>query len=170
MIVINTVTSIILITSGSLNKIDFSAINLLFGIATICGIIAYSFAILRAERSTWDLLFIPVFLFWGAGLIVRMSVGTVVGLIRKGGVFERTPKFNIGSTSIQTKKLSRERIPLDKILMLEAGYTLILIIGIFKTIELGGYFLFSGIYYGFIVLSIINLIVSELLHGFFYDT
>jgi thiosulfate reductase cytochrome b subunit len=94
-----------------------------------------------------------------------MSVGTIDGLIRKGGKFDRTPKFNLNGINEQSNIPSQEYIPLDWIIVLEIMYLLILIAGIIKTMSLGIIFAFTGVYYIFIGLSILNLIVSELVHG-----
>jgi cellulose synthase/poly-beta-1,6-N-acetylglucosamine synthase-like glycosyltransferase len=165
MIVINTITSTYLFYIPEWNADVFVLFGFLFSFAAICGIAAYAFAIIRARRSWWDILLIPLFLFWGAGLIIRMGVGVIDGLMRKGGIFERTPKFNLKKERIVPHLRIREHIPLDKIILLEIIYILILVIGIFKTLSLGGGYIFTGLYYIFIVLSMINLVLSEIRHA-----
>ncbi|MHA2175453.1 MAG: glycosyltransferase family 2 protein [Candidatus Hodarchaeales archaeon] len=165
MIFVNTTTAVLIMYSNVsiFNFLRFFGV--FFTLSMICGIMAYSVAIIRSNRRTFDILLIPLFLFWGAGLIVRMSVGTIDGLIRKGGKFDRTPKFNLNGINEQSNIPSQEYIPLDWIIVLEIMYLLILIAGIIKTMSLGIIFAFTGVYYIFIGLSILNLIVSELVHG-----
>ncbi|MCK4849636.1 MAG: glycosyltransferase, partial [Candidatus Heimdallarchaeota archaeon] len=67
MIIINTVTTILLIYSPSFEGGLFSIVGVFFSFSAICGVLAYSFAIVRGDRSSWDILLIPLFLFWGAG-------------------------------------------------------------------------------------------------------
>ena len=64
-----------------------------------------------------------------------------------------------------SKKRIREYIPLDKIFFLEILYVIILCAGIVKTLILSGPFLFTAFYYLFLVLSMLNLIISEILHA-----
>jgi len=123
--------------------------------------------VLRAKRPLWHILLIPLFLFWGAGLIVRMGIGTISGLFRKGGEFVRTPKFDLSNSKEKSEISIREKIPLDKVLLAELAYMIILFLGLFKGLELGGSYLSQVIYYLFLLLSLANLVISELLHAFF---
>jgi len=166
MIIINTVTTIVLIYSPSFEGGLFSIIGVLFTFSAFCGVLAYSFAIVRGDRSPWDILLIPLFLFWGAGLVIRMSVGVIDGFLRKSGVFERTPKYNISSAQNHSEINLRQHIPIDKVFFLEILYILILMAGILKTVILGGFYIFSTFYFVFLLLSTTNLIISEVLHAF----
>lgn len=165
MVVVNTTTSTYLLYSSTWSAEAFSILSLLFCITAACGIFAYAIAIIRAGRSWWDILLIPLFLFWGGGLIIRMGVGSIDGLMRKGGIFKRTPKFNLGNEVSSSQRQLREYIPLDKIFFLEILYVIILCAGIVKTLILSGPFLFTAFYYLFLVLSMLNLIISEILHA-----
>ena len=165
MIVVNSITGICLLYSSTWDATVFTFFGLLFSIATVCGVATYTIAILRAGRQWWDTLLVPLFLFWGGGLIIRMGVGSIDGLLRKGGTFERTPKFNLSNDIRSNEKQIREFIPLDKTFLLEIIYILILFFGILKTISLGGTFLFTSIYYVFVALSMLNLVISEILHS-----
>lgn len=165
MIFVNTTTTVLIMYSTSSNDNIFRLLGVVFTFSAICGIMAYYVAILRAKRSKLEIFLIPLFLFWGAGLIIRMSVGTIDGLIRKGGRFERTPKFNINEIKSESKDRIREYIPLDWIILLEITYLLILFAGIVKTMNLGMDFIFTAVYYIFIALSVLNLIISEFTHG-----
>jgi cellulose synthase/poly-beta-1,6-N-acetylglucosamine synthase-like glycosyltransferase len=165
MIVVNTVTTIALLYSPSFEGGFISIIGVFFTFSTICGVMAYSFAIRRGDRPFWDILLIPLFLFWGAGLVIRMSVGVVDGFLRKSGVFERTPKYNISDQS-NSKRMLRQKIPIDKIFFLEVIYIIILLFGFIKTLSLGGFYLFNAFYFVFLLLSTIFLVISEVLHSF----
>ena len=166
MILVNTVTTITLLYSPSIEGGFISILGIFFTFSTICGVLAYSFAIGRGDRSFWDILLIPLFLFWGAGLVIRMGVGVIDGFLRKSGVFERTPKYNITSTQNHSKEMIRQNIPIDRVFLLEVLYIFILLAGIFKTLSLGGFYLFTAFYFGFLMLSTANLVISEVLHSF----
>jgi cellulose synthase/poly-beta-1,6-N-acetylglucosamine synthase-like glycosyltransferase len=65
-------------------------------VASFGPLITYSLAKtehLPRLRDRW-LVMLPL-LFLGIGLSVTCSIGTISGLFKNGGVFERTPKFNI---------------------------------------------------------------------------
>ena len=166
MIFVNTTTTMLIMYSTSSVDEIFRLLGVVFTFSALCGIMAYYVAILRAKRSKFEIILIPLFLFWGAGLIVRMSIGTIEGLIRKGGRFERTPKFNINGSESGTKVIIHEHIPLDWKILLEITYLMILIAGIIKSLSLGMFFIFTAGYYVFIALSVLNLIISELTHRF----
>jgi cellulose synthase/poly-beta-1,6-N-acetylglucosamine synthase-like glycosyltransferase len=165
MIIVNTVTTIMLIYTPSFETELFSILGLMFTFSTVCGIIAYSYAINRGDRSQRDIFLIPLFLFWGAGLVIRMGVGVIDGFMRKGGVFERTPKYNISTIQEDTEIKKRENIPLDKVLFLEILYIFVLLVGILKTMVLSGFYFFHTIYFAFLLLSTLNLVISEVLHA-----
>jgi hypothetical protein len=99
-------------------------------------------------------------------LVIRMSVGVVDGFLRKSGVFERTPKYNITSSQNDSKEMIRQKIPIDKVFFLEVLYILILLVGFFKTWSLGGFYLFNAFYFVFLMLSTTGLVISEVLHSF----
>ncbi len=149
-----------------INRGLYFIFGILFTIATMFGIITYLITILRAERPLTFILLIPLFLFWGAGLIVRMGFGTISGLFKKGGKFERTPKFNLIDSQKTNGITIREKIPLDKIFLVEIAYMTILCFGLLKGLELGGIFVFQAIFYLFLLLSVLNLVLSELRHAF----
>lgn len=166
MILVNTVTTIILLHSPSIETGYLSTLGVFFTFSAICGVLAYSFSVIRSDRSFWDILLILLFLYWGAGLVIRMSVGAIDGLIRRGGNFERTPKYNINPSQNHSKGITRQYIPIDKIFFLEVLYIFILIAGIFKTLSLGFFFIFNTIYFFFLLLSTTNMVISEILHSF----
>ena len=68
----------------------------MFLAATVSVIVFY--AVSQRERgSRWgrDLLFLPFLMGVGIGLAINNSRAVVSGLLRNGGVFERTPKYRI---------------------------------------------------------------------------
>ncbi|MHA2202653.1 MAG: hypothetical protein ACW991_03085 [Candidatus Hodarchaeales archaeon] len=140
-------------------------IGIFYSIAATLGVFAYMISVKRAKRPIKDILLIPLFLFWGAGLIVRMGLGTISGLIRKGGEFERTPKFNLFNDQKKSSGNIREKIPLDKVFLAELAYIMIISLGLLKGIELGGLFLTQVAFYLFLLLSLLNLVLSEVLHA-----
>ena len=166
MILINTSTGSFLLFFSQFQPDSVLIFGVLFSIATICGVLAYMTTVTRGNRPIWHIFLIPLFLFWGAGLIVRMAAGTVSGLIYSGGEFVRTPKFHLSDNRDKLGEI-RERIPLDKIFLVEIIYLIILLLGFTKSLELGGSFLSQSLYYVFLILSILNLLVSEILHAFF---
>ncbi|MFW9856091.1 MAG: glycosyltransferase [Candidatus Thorarchaeota archaeon] len=163
LILVNTTTGAILLFFPEIRdfRLVFFVLGVLFTIATGCGAISYAIALLRAQRPRYFILLIPLFLFWGSGLIVRMALGAMVGLVKKGGEFIRTPKFNL----LGDRRPANERMPIDKIFFAEFGYTLILLAGTFQAVQLGGSYLTLGLYYSFLLLGTVNLIISELRHA-----
>lgn len=166
LILINTTTSSILLFFPEFNGNSFAIFGIFYSIVAILGILAYAISVIRAKRPIRDILLIPLFLFWGAGLVVRMGLGTIHGLIRKGGEFERTPKFNLLDDQKRSSINIRERIPLDKVFLAELVYIIIIGLGLFRGLELGGMFLSQVVFYVFLLLSLLNLVSSELLHAF----
>jgi hypothetical protein len=143
-----------------------SIFGILFITVTIFAIITYMITVILAKRSVWYMFLIPLFLFWGAGLIVRMGLGTVSGLFRSGGEFVRTPKFNL-SDAKKTESINiREKIPLDGVFLAEVAYMIILLLGLIKGLEIGVSYFTQVLYYVFLLCSILNLILSELMHAF----
>ncbi len=167
LILINTFTGSFLLYIPQYHGDSFFALGILFTIAALLGIIAYLITIIRAKRKKIDIFLIPCFLFWGAGLIVRMGIGTFMGLIRKGGAFTKTPKFNLSNIHQNSKVQTREKIPLDKIFFIELMYMVVIGLGLLKAIVLGGIYLSQAFFYVFLLLSLLNLVFSELLHAFY---
>lgn len=167
MILLNTVSSSILLYYPQFDGDAFSMFGIFFIIVTIFAMITYMVTVFRAGRPLVHFLFIPFFLFWGAGLLVRMGIGTLSGLFRKGGEFVRTPKFNLSNSKKEQTISIREKIPLDKIFLAEIAYMIILFFGLIKGMELGISYLFQVLYYFFLLCSMIYLILSELMHAFF---
>jgi cellulose synthase/poly-beta-1,6-N-acetylglucosamine synthase-like glycosyltransferase len=165
LILVITITSSFLIFLPEYDVSLMSTFGLLYSIAASLGIIAYVISVRRAKRPIKDIFLIPFFLFWGAGLIVRMGLGTIHGFFQKGGEFKRTPKYNLFDKKKTSSTNTRERIPLDKVFLAELGYILIIILGLLKGIELGGLFLSQVVFYFFLLLSLLNLVLSELLHA-----
>ncbi len=165
MILLNIISGTLLILHPSIDKGIFSFFGFLFAVSATCGILAYSVAVVRAGRSKTDLLLIPLFLFWGGALIVRMTLGTLVGFIKEGGEFERTPKYNLSKNLPQSKPKIHDHIPLDKITIVEIIFLFFLIFGAFQYISLGSFFLFNAVYLLFLSLGLINLIISEIVHA-----
>ncbi|UCG90105.1 MAG: glycosyltransferase [Candidatus Heimdallarchaeota archaeon] len=164
-IIINTSTSSLLLYFPQFEGEMFFIFGILFSIAAIFGVLAYLFAILRAKRPITNIILIPLFLFWGAGLIVRMGLGALNGLWRKGGEFVKTPKFGL-SDNYKSKSISiRKKIPLDKIFIAEIVYIGIIWLGIMKALELGVSYLSQVVFYLFLLFSMINLVISEILHA-----
>ena len=166
LILVITLTSSLLLFYPEFDGNLLSIFSIFYSIAATLGIFAYMIAIQRANRPIKDVLLIPLFLFWGAGLIVRMGLGTINGFIRKGGVFERTPKFDLTDDEKRISIDIREKIPLDMVFLAELAYAVIIGLGLLKGIELGGLFLFQVVFYSFILLSLLNLLFSELIHAF----
>ena len=166
LILVITITSSLLIFFPEYDIRLLSTFGIVYSIAATLGIIAYVISVRRAKRPIKDILLIPLFLFWGAGLIVRMGVGTIHGFFQKGGEFERTPKYNLSDEKKTSSTNIRERIPLDKVFLAELGYMVIIGLGLLKGIELGGLFLPQVVFSFFLLLSLLNLVLSELLHAF----
>jgi cellulose synthase/poly-beta-1,6-N-acetylglucosamine synthase-like glycosyltransferase len=166
MILLNTSTSSILLYFSQFDVNKMSIFGILFITVTIFAIITYMITVILAKRSVWYMFLIPLFLFWGAGLIVRMGLGTVSGLFRSGGEFVRTPKFNL-SDAKKTESINiREKIPLDGVFLAEVAYMIILLLGLIKGLEIGVSYFTQVLYYVFLLCSILNLILSELMHAF----
>jgi len=169
LILFNTVTGSVLLYYVQLYGNYFFLFGIIFTLATILGIIAYGIAIVRVKRPLYYLFLIPLFLFWGAGLIVRMGISSIEGLLQKGGEFVKTPKFNLLDSEKNREINIRKKIPLDKIFFAELVYLMVLILGIIRGFELGGEYIFTVVYYVFLFLSMLNMIFSELLHAFAYN-
>ncbi|MFW9778735.1 MAG: hypothetical protein ACFFE8_07750, partial [Candidatus Heimdallarchaeota archaeon] len=163
LILINTTSGALLLFFSEIRDfwLVFFALGMLFTIASACGAISYAIALIRAQRPRYFILLIPLFLFWGSGLIIRMALGAMAGLVKKGGEFIRTPKFNL----LGDRRPANERMPIDIIFFAEFGYALILLAGTFQAVHLGGSYLTLGLYYSFLLLGTLNLIVSELRHA-----
>ncbi len=164
-ILVITITGSILLFFPEFDGKLFTIFGIFYSIAATLGVFAYMVSVIRAKRPIKDILLIPLFLFWGAGLIVRMGIGTLSGLIRKGGEFERTPKFNLFNNQKKSSINIREKIPLDKVFLTELAYIVIISLGLLKGIELGGLFLIQVVFYLFLLISLLNLVFSELLHA-----
>ncbi|MFX0122269.1 MAG: glycosyltransferase family 2 protein [Candidatus Hodarchaeota archaeon] len=165
LILVVTITSSLLLFFPEFDGNLLTIFGIFYSIAAILGIFAYMVSVIRAKRPLKDILLIPLFLFWGAGLIVRMGLGTVSGLISKGGEFKRTPKFNLFNDQKTTSINIREKIPLDKVFLAELAYIIIISLGLLKGLELGGLFLSQVVFYLFLLLSLLNLVLSEVLHA-----
>jgi len=166
-IVTNTVSGALLLFYPANFSLIFLYFGIIYSLLTLCGIISYIIAVLRAKRGLFQIFFIPFFLFWGAGLVVRMSIGSISGLISFGGKFVRTPKFNLKNKSIQ-KLIIKEPIPIDWILFVEILYICILGLASFHAFQLGVNFFIQAFYYLFITSSLLNMVISEFFHAFSY--
>ncbi len=169
LIMINTVSGSILLYFNQFHGNYFFLFGIIFTLAAIFGIVTYGIAIVRGKRPLYFLLLIPLFLFWGAGLVVRMGIGSVEGLLFKEGEFVKTPKFNLLDIEKNRDINIRKKIPLDKIFFAELVYLVVLILGIIKGLELGGEYIFTVVYYVFLLFSMLNMIFSELLHAFAFN-
>lgn len=165
LILVITVTNSLLLFFPEFDGNSFTILTIFYSIAATLGIFAYVVSVIRAKRPIKDILLIPLFLFWGAGLIVRMGLSSIIGLIRKGGEFERTPKFNLFNDQKKSSINIREKIPLDRVFLAELAYMMIICLGLLKGIELGGQFLLQVAFYLFLLLSLLNLVLSELFHA-----
>lgn len=164
LILIVTITSTFMLFFPEYDSNLMVIFGILYSIAATLGIIAYMISVIRTKRPIKDILLIPFFLFWGAGLIVRMGLGTLNGFFRKSGEFKRTPKFNLSN---EKKGITtREKIPLDRVFLAELAYIVIIGLGLLKGMELGGLFLSQVVFNLFLLLSLINLAFSEILHAF----
>jgi hypothetical protein len=166
MILLNTISGTLLISEPAIDKSFFSFFGILFAISAMCGMLTYSTAVVRSGRLKRDILLIPLFLFWGGGLIVRMALGTLIGFVLKGGKFERTPKYNLSQSRLQSNLRIHDHIPLDRITIIEVIYFLFLVFGLFQFVSLGNFFLFNAGYLLFLSLGVLNLILSEIAHAF----
>jgi len=99
----------------------FLIIGLLLFLSYLSGMGAYIIAIRRAGRPWKHILLIPLFLWLGSSLIVRMSFGTIKGLFTKGGKFITTPKFNLKKGDSKTE-IHGTIIPIDRIFILEQAF------------------------------------------------
>ncbi len=165
LIVTNTVSGALLLFYPANFSLIFSCFGLIYSVLTICGIMSYIIAVLRAKRGLFQVFFIPCFLFWGAGLVIRMSIGSISGLISYGGTFVRTPKFNLKNENAQ-KLIIKEPIPIDWILFVEIFYICILGLASFHAFQLGVGFYVQAFYYLFITCSLLNMVISEFFHAF----
>ncbi len=166
-ILLNTSTSSILLYFPQFDVNKVSIFGILFITVTIFAIITYMITVIHAKRSMVYMFFIPLFLFWGASLIVRMGLGTISGLFRSGGEFVRTPKFNLSNAKKNDSINIREKIPLDSVFLAELAYIIILSFGLIKGLEIGVSYVTQILYYVFLLCSMLNLILSELMHAFF---
>lgn len=164
LLLLNVGTTAILLYYDEYNPQTFILLGLLLFFAYFLGILAYIVAIKRAERPKKHIILVPIFLWLGSSLIVRMTYGTIKGLFFKGGSFEKTPKFNVKEKNANVK-LHKLKISLDRILFLEISFLIILIIGIIGAILKGWQTIIYVITFSFFAFSLLLLIFSEIKHA-----
>ena len=74
-LLINLISSSMLFYFPDYDKSLILVLGTILGIVSISGILVYLIAIHRAKRSLFDGFFIPLFLFWGIALSIRISYG-----------------------------------------------------------------------------------------------
>ncbi|MHA2362915.1 MAG: glycosyltransferase [Candidatus Hodarchaeales archaeon] len=163
-IVINTVSGCFLLFFDDYKPEYLALIGFVFLVVYLLGIIAYITAINRAKRPKQHFLLIPVFLWLGSSLVIRMAYGTIKGLFTTGGEFIRTPKFNLDDNF--KKNFSRNYIPLDSIFILELVFFSVLLIGVIKSLIMGLHLFSLTSFYLFMAASCFLLIISEIKHAF----
>ena len=138
-------------------------LNTSLAIVSISGLIIYSVAIIRAGRPIWHILLIPLFLFWGTSLIIRIFFGVLQGFIYYGGEFIRTPKFDLFKTS-SNKITTRVKMPLDATIFIESIFLLFIGLTLIKTVELGFQMIFATFFYLYIFFSMLLMFISNVSH------
>lgn len=164
LLLINLISGVFLLFIPNTDLFIIKLLGSVLGIVSFCGLFVYAVAINRAGRSKFDILLIPLFLFWGSSLIIRISFGAVKGFFRNSGEFIRTPKFNLNNEKTKNS-LIKTKIPLDAIIIVEILVFVILSIGFVKSLEIGLSMVFTSLFYGFIVLSIFFLLISNITHS-----
>lgn len=130
---------------------------------SISGLLVYSVAIKRAHRPLWHILLIPLFLFWGLSLIIRIFIGVLQGFVRFGGEFKRTPKFDLDNNhQVQTK--TKIKMPLDATVFIELIFLLFIGLAVFKTLEIGPVMILGTIFYIYVFLSLFLMFASSITH------
>lgn len=165
-LLVNIVTSSLLLFFSDYFKIYFyiQIFNLSLVVVSVSGLIAYSAAILRANRPFWHLIFIPFFLFWGTSLIIRIFFGVLAGFFKFGGEFKRTPKFDLFKDQNKTVNI-RVKMPLDAIVFIECIFLVFTVITVIKSVELGPQMIFATIFYIYVLLSLLLMFISNIRHN-----
>ena len=132
-------------------------------IVSISGFIIYSAAIIRAGRPLWHILLIPLFLFWGTSLIIRIFFGVIQGLFRNGGEFIRTPKFDLFKVNAH-KTSTRIKMPLDATIFIESIFLLFIGLTLIKTVELGFQMILATFFYLYVFFSMFLMFISNVGH------
>ncbi len=138
-------------------------LNISLAVVSISGLIVYSIAIRRAGRPFWHVILIPLFLFWGTSLLVRIFFGVVQGFFRYGGEFKRTPKFDLYKEESK-KSYTRIKMPIDATVFIEFIFLLFIGIATIKTIELGFQMILGTFFYLYVFLSMLLMFVSNITH------
>ena len=164
---LNIISSSMLIFSSDYNSISLFLIILNSGLAvvSIAGLIVYSVAIIRAKRPLWHIILIPLFLFWGTSLIIRIFFGIIQGFFKYGGEFKRTPKFDLFKPEAK-KTNTRVKMPIDGTIFIEIIFLLFIGATIIKTITLGFQMILATIFYAYVFLSMLLMFFSNIIHFF----
>ncbi len=166
-LLLNIVFSSLLIFSSDYNSISSFLIIFNSGLAvvSIAGFIVYSVAIIRAKRPLWHIILIPLFLFWGTSLIIRIFFGIIQGFFKNGGEFKRTPKFDLFKPEAK-KTNTRVKIPKDGTIFIEIIFLLFIGVTIIKTLILGFQMILATIFYTYVFSSMLLMFFSNLTHYF----
>ena len=164
-LLINIISSSLLFFSPNFLSINpyFQILNLSLGIVSISGLIVYSIAIIRAKRPIWHIFLIPLFLFWGTSLLIRIFFGILAGFVKFGGEFKRTPKFDLFRD--QNKKVNtRVKMPIDTIVFIELLFLVYLGIVVYKPLALGIQMIFATFFFIFVFISMLFMVTSNITH------
>ena len=166
-VLLNIFSGSLLLFSPDYHSISSFLIILNSGLAdvTIAGFIVYSVAIFRAKRPFWHILLIPLFLFWGSALLIRIFFGTIQGFFRYGGEFKRTPKFDLFKPDAK-KTNTRVKMPVDGTLFIEIIFMIFIGGTILKTLEIGFQMILGTIFYTYVFLSMLFMSASNIIHYF----
>ena len=140
-------------------------LNVSLAVVSISGLIVYSIAIRRAGRPLWHVILIPLFLFWGTSLLVRIFFGVVQGFLHYGGEFKRTPKFDLYQEESK-KSYTRIKMPIDATVFIEFIFLLFIGVAIIKTVELGFQMILGTFFYSYVFLSMSLMFISNISHYF----
>ncbi len=84
----------------------------------------------RLPRLVDRLLLLPPMVLFAAGISLNCSLAAVDGLLHMGGVFERTPKFNVSNSA---KKVARKAymLPTNPVVWAELGMAIYLLVTLY---------------------------------------
>lgn len=138
-------------------------LNISLAVVSISGLIVYTIAIRRAGRPLWHIILIPLFLFWGTSLLIRIFFGVVEGFFRYGGEFKRTPKFDLYKDEAKTT-YTKIKMPIDATVFIEFIFLLFIGVAIVKTLLIGFQMILATFFYVYVFLSMLLMFVSNINH------
>ena len=110
-------------------------------------------------------MLIPLFLFWGTSLLIRIFFGVVQGFFRYGGEFKRTPKFDLFKEESK-KANTRVKMPIDGTLFIELIFLLFIGATIVRTVNLGFQMILATFFYVYVFVSMLLMFGSNIIHYF----